>query len=339
MDDRRWMEMAIAEGLKGRLDAPPNPWVGCILVKNGQIFGLGHHPECGLPHAEVYALREAGQNARGATAYVTLEPCVHTGRTLPCVHALIEAGVARVVVGVEDPDPKVSGSGIAALKIAGIKVTVGVEREAVELSLAPYLHHRRTGRPFVIAKTALSIDGRAAASDKTSQWISCEAARRDAHEMRAESQAILIGAGTAVKDSPQLTVRQVNKLPKKQPLRVLLDPNGKVPHDSPLYDLDLAPTLVFSEKMEPEKILSILGEKGVIQLLIEGGPTTITQFLQQHLIDRLIVYTGPCLLGSDGLPGFGSMGICSMENALKLRLLESSAIGNSVKSVYAHTSQ
>lgn len=346
MNDSLWMKAAVDEGMKGRINAPPNPWVGCVLVKGEEIVGKGYHPECGKPHAEIYALKAAGNKSRGSTAYVTLEPCSHHGRTPPCVNALIEAGVARVVIGTKDPDPKVSGSGIKALRNAGIEVVVGVENEMVESSLASYLHQRSSGRPFVIAKTALSIDGRAAASDGSSQWISCEAARRDAHQLRAESQAILIGAGTAIKDNPRLNVRDAEILPNKQPLRVILDRSGKLSEDSPVYLLDSNPPLVFSEyarvpegvelinETSPEKIISILGNRGILQLLIEGGPATMTNFLEKGLIDRLIVYTGPCLIGKEGLPGILVSGISSIKESIRLKLQEAVVIGETVKSTY-----
>ncbi len=347
MNDALWMREAISEGQKGRINAPPNPWVGCVIVKNDQIVGKGFHPECGQPHAEVFALNDAGEKAKGATAYVTLEPCSHTGRTPPCVNALINAEVSRVVIGVEDPDEKVSGKGIAALKEAGIKVVVGVEREKVEKDLEPYLFHRRFGRPFVIGKTALSIDGRAAASDGSSQWISCQEARKDAHRLRAESQAVLIGSGTAVKDSPRLTVRDVDEIPKTMPLRVLLDRSGIVPHDSPLFQLELAPTLVFSNskdyptgvevvsETDLKNILENLGKRGVLQILIEGGPTVLSDCIEKGIVNRLIVYTGSKVLGEKGSAGFKMPHVQSIDQAIEMRLEEVAKIGNSVRSIYS----
>jgi diaminohydroxyphosphoribosylaminopyrimidine deaminase/5-amino-6-(5-phosphoribosylamino)uracil reductase len=346
MEDNQWMKLAIQEGMKGRLDAPPNPWVGCVIVKDGLLVGKGYHPECGKDHAEVFALNDAGEKAQGATAYVTLEPCSHHGRTPPCVHALIKSGLRRVVVGIEDPDQNVAGSGIKALKEAGIKVDVGIEKESVERSLLPYLHQRRTGRPFVVAKIAVSIDGKVAAEDGSSQWISCEKARQDVHEVRARSQAILIGSGTAIKDSPRLTVRNVTPIPKRPPLRVVLDRSGKVPKDSPIFDQTLAPTLLFSDKEEvssmietlptcgPKKMLQILGKRDILQVMIEGGPNVISSFLQEGLVDELLIYFGPKILGSNGLSAFGSMGIHSIAQAQSFRLTGLGQLGDTIKASY-----
>src|SRR5688572_586191 len=244
------MAQAVALGERGRLTAAPNPWVGCVVVAaDGQVVGRGFHRRAGEPHAEVHALRQAGDRARGATAYVTLEPCAHQGRTPPCAPALVEAGVSRVVVAVLDPDEKVAGRGIEILRAAGIAVDIGVAAEDAARSLAPYLHHRRTGRPQCLLKTATSTDGRTAAADGTSQWITGPEARADAHRLRAESGAVVVGAGTALADRPMLTFRSLDfeeGLTPPQPLRVLIDAAGRVPADGPLFDPTLAPTLVIT---------------------------------------------------------------------------------------------
>jgi diaminohydroxyphosphoribosylaminopyrimidine deaminase / 5-amino-6-(5-phosphoribosylamino)uracil reductase len=345
--DREWMLAAIREGEKGRVNAPPNPWVGCLIVKNGRIVGKGHHPECGKPHAEPFALREAGSLAEGATVYVTLEPCAHYGRTPPCVQALIDAKVAKVVVGLEDPDPKVRGKGLTALRQAGILVETGVCKDEAEQSLWPYLVQRRSGKPFVLLKTAVSIDGRIAAQDGTSQWISSVEARTDSHQLRAESQAIMVGAGTAIKDQPRLTVRTAPEIPKKPPLRVLLDRSGIVPNDSPLFDTKEAPTLVFSNRLRKDvsveiiqttdihEILTILAQRGVLQVLVEGGSGLITELLSAHAVDQLIVYTGSMLLGNEGIPFVKELGIGSMKDAPNLKLLSTCQLGDTIKSCYA----
>ncbi|HVM39257.1 MAG TPA: bifunctional diaminohydroxyphosphoribosylaminopyrimidine deaminase/5-amino-6-(5-phosphoribosylamino)uracil reductase RibD, partial [Acidimicrobiia bacterium] len=235
VDDAAAMRQAVIEGERGRLGAPPNPWVGAVVVSEGEIVGVGHHARPGSAHGEAAAVSAAGERARGATVYVTLEPCNHHGRTGPCTEALISAGVARVVVGVEDPDALVAGTGIARLREAGIDVAVGVEAATVERSLRPYLHQRSTGRAFCVVKTAVSIDGRTAAADGTSKWITGEAARDDAHALRAASQAIVVGSGTALADAPELTVRRV-AAPPVPPLRVVLDGRGRVPARGPLFD-------------------------------------------------------------------------------------------------------
>jgi diaminohydroxyphosphoribosylaminopyrimidine deaminase/5-amino-6-(5-phosphoribosylamino)uracil reductase len=250
LSDEAAMAEAVALGERGRLTAAPNPWVGCVVVAgDGQVVGRGFHRRAGEPHDEVHALREAGERARGATAYVTLEPCAHQGRTPPCAPALVEAGLSRVVVAVLDPDDKVAGRGVELVRAAGIAVDVGVGAEAAARSLAPYLHHRRTGRPLCLLKTAASIDGRTAAADGTSQWITGPEARADAHRLRAESGAVVVGAGTAVADRPTLTFRNLEfeeELTPPQPLRVLIDGAGRVPATGPLFDTTLARTLVIT---------------------------------------------------------------------------------------------
>ena len=223
--DDAFMARAIAAAERSRLLAPPNPWVGSVVVTaDGSTFeGSTRRP--GSNHAEREALLAAGGQAAGSTLYATLEPCSFTGRTGPCVDAIIEAGVRRVVVGVLDPDERVSGTGVAALIDAGIEVAVGPGADAVEAQLGPYLTHRRTGRPFVLLKLAATIDGRTAAADGTSQWITGEAARLDAHRLRAESDAVLVGAGTVRGDDPRLTVRGIEAddgAPPREPLRVVL---------------------------------------------------------------------------------------------------------------------
>ncbi|TAK26315.1 MAG: bifunctional diaminohydroxyphosphoribosylaminopyrimidine deaminase/5-amino-6-(5-phosphoribosylamino)uracil reductase RibD [Chloroflexota bacterium] len=324
------MIAALAQAERGRRSAPPNPWVGCLLVRDGAIVGEGYHRAAGEPHAEANALSAAGAKARDATAYVTLEPCSHHGRTPPCADALIAAGVHRVVVGVLDPDPRVAGSGVQRLRAAGIEVEIGVAADRVRQSMAPYLHHRRAGRPYVVIKAAASLDGRTAAADGSSRWITGPAARADAHALRAESQAIVVGAGTALADRPSLTVRDVPFPIERQPLRVLLDARGRVLADGPLFDQTLAPTLVFTTTSAPSGIvrgwlergvevavapagragsgvdlgavLSVLGDRGIIQALVEGGSRLHGSFLTDGLVNRLVLYVGGCLLGERGRP-------------------------------------
>ena len=235
--DRERMARAAALGAGVRHRTPPNPWVGCVIVRDGHIVGEGATEPPGGKHAEVQALAAAGERARGATVYVTLEPCSHHGRTPPCADALLEAGVARVVVAITDPDQHVAGRGIGLLRAAGVEVDVGVGADLVADELAPYLHHRRTGRAYCVLKTATSLDGRVAAADGSSRWITGEAARADAHRLRADSQAVVIGSGTALADRPTLTARPTDGKPiGRQPLRVLLDARGRVPATGPLFE-------------------------------------------------------------------------------------------------------
>ena len=255
-----------------------------------RIVATGATQPPGGAHAEREALRHAGAAARGATLVTTLEPCSHTGRTPPCVDAIVDAGIHRVVVGIEDPDPKVAGQGIAALRAAGIEVAVGVEAPAIEAQLAPYLTHRRTGRPYVVLKLAATVDGRTAAPDGTSQWITGEAARADAHRLRAESDAVLVGAGTVRADDPSLTVRHVAG---RDPLRVVL---GRAPEGARIH-----PCVELSGDLGA--VLDELGRRDVVQLLVEGGATVAHAFHAEGLVDRYVVYVAPAVMGGDDALG------------------------------------
>jgi diaminohydroxyphosphoribosylaminopyrimidine deaminase / 5-amino-6-(5-phosphoribosylamino)uracil reductase len=346
-----------------RFTAPPNPWVGCVLVRDGEIVGRGQTgPYPGGAHAEVAALHDAGDRARGATAFVTLEPCNHHGNTPPCTEALIEAGVGRTVVALEDPDPRVRGTGIDCLRAAGIEVTAGVGAEAVRQSLAPYLHQRATGRAFALLKTAMSLDGRTAAADGSSQWITGIEAREDAHRLRAESQAVVVGPGTARADRPRLTVRGMDELIDRQPLRVLLDAHGRVPAEGPLFDPTLASTLVFTTPRAPASavdgwqaagaklevvdagthgrgvdlvaVLTVLAEShGVLQAMIEGGGLLHGAFVDEHLADRLVAYVAPVLLGERGLPVVGFPGPDTLADASRWQLRDVTRLGADVRLV------
>ena len=286
------MLMAIAAGDKARLHAPPNPWVGALVVsEHGVVVSEGHTQVPGESHAEVEALRRAGAAARGATMVVTLEPCSHTGRTGPCAQAIIEAGVARVVVGTLDPDPRVSGGGVEMLRSAGVEVEVGVEEVAVRGQLAAYLWHRATGRPYVVAKVASTLDGVVAMADGTSQWITSEPARRDAHVLRAQSQAIVVGAGTVRTDDPALTARLDDIV--LQPLRVVL---GRAPEGAKVH-----PCLELSGDLEA--VLDEIGRHDVVQVLVEGGPTTLSAFFAAGLVNHVVWYQAPAFAGARGTRG------------------------------------
>jgi diaminohydroxyphosphoribosylaminopyrimidine deaminase/5-amino-6-(5-phosphoribosylamino)uracil reductase len=361
LSDEAAMAEAVALGERGRLTAAPNPWVGCVVVAaDGQVVGRGFHRRAGEPHAEVHALREAGDRARGATAYVTLEPCAHQGRTPPCAPALVEARLSRVAVAVLDPDERVAGRGVDLLRAAGITVDVGVGADAAARSLAPYLHHRRTGRPLCLLKTAVSIDGRTAAADGTSQWITGSEARADAHRLRAESGAVVVGAGTALADHPTLTYRNLDfedGLVPDQPLRVLLDAAGRVPAAGPLFDPALAPTLVITTTAadpeakrvwkeagaEVEEVpeaspgvdlavaLDVLGRRAILQAMVEGGATLHGAFLRARLADRLVVYTGGVVLGAEGLPLFAGPGPGTLADASRWRLAAVRQVGEGAR--------
>jgi diaminohydroxyphosphoribosylaminopyrimidine deaminase / 5-amino-6-(5-phosphoribosylamino)uracil reductase len=352
---------AVALGERGRRSASPNPWVGSVVVdEHGAIAGEGWHQRPGTPHAEVHALEMAGERARGGTAYVTLEPCAHQARTPPCADALVAAGVRRVVVALEDPDTRVAGRGLARLRAAGLDVEVGPGATSARRSLAPYLHHRRTGRAWCLLKTAMSLDAKTAAADGSSRWITGAAARADAHRLRAESQAVVIGAGTALADHPALTARDVDPPADRQPLRVLLDARGRVPASGPLFDAALAPTLVVTTEAassEPvdawqaagakvetvpaapggvdlDATLDLLGRRDVLQAMVEGGATVHGALLAAGLVDRIVAYVSPTVLGPGGLPAFPRPDVGTIADAEAWRLLSATTIDDDVRLEY-----
>jgi diaminohydroxyphosphoribosylaminopyrimidine deaminase/5-amino-6-(5-phosphoribosylamino)uracil reductase len=285
------LRRAIELGESVRGTTSPNPWIGCFV--DGGFEGATQPP--GGPHAEVVALRAAGDRARGATMWVTLEPCAHHGRTPPCTDAIIDAGVARVVVGMTDPDASVSGRGIAQLRAAGVDVDVVDDPDVAE-QLAPYVKHRRTGRPWVVLKVASSLDGRTAAPDGTSQWITSQEARLDAHRLRAISDAVIVGAGTVRADDPSLTVRDADGTVTREPLRVVL---GHAPPGARVHPcVELAGDL--------GGILDDLGRRGIVQAMVEGGPTVASDFHRQGLVDRYVAYIAPVLFGGDDARGWFS---------------------------------
>ncbi|HYI62802.1 MAG TPA: bifunctional diaminohydroxyphosphoribosylaminopyrimidine deaminase/5-amino-6-(5-phosphoribosylamino)uracil reductase RibD [Acidimicrobiales bacterium] len=305
--DEQHMAQAIALAAAARTRTAPNPWVGAVVVTaDGGVHGGATAPPGG-PHAEVEALRaarEAGASTAGATAYVTLEPCAHTGRTGPCAAALVGAGVARVVVGVADPDPQVAGTGLALLRAAGVAVEVGCREAEVAEQLAPYLHHRRTGRPLVVLKLASTLDGRTAATDGTSQWITGPEARTDAHRLRAESQAVVVGSGTVAADDPALTTRLVEG---PDPRRVVL---GHAPEGARVH-----PCTQWSDvDGDLGALLGRLGADGVLQVLVEGGAAVAGSFHRAGLVDRYVLYLAPALAGGDDAPGlFRGPGAASVD--------------------------
>ena len=360
--DAELMARAIDLAQRGRATAPPNPWVGCVIARDGVVVGEGFHVRPGEAHAEAIALAAAGSRARRATAYVTLEPCAHHGRTPPCADALLDAGVSRVVVAIEDPDPRVRGRGLARLRTRGVAVEVGVGAAEARRSLASYLHHRATGRAFCLLKTATSLDGRVAAADGTSRWVTGPAARADAHELRAESQAVVIGSGTALVDRPRLTVRDTDTVIDRQPLRVLLDARGRVPADGPLFDVVAAPTLVLTTESAPasavdawraagakvetvaadpsggldlRSVLTLLGGHDVLQAMIEGGPTLHGGLVAAGLADRVVAYVSGVLLGTAGRPSLGWPGPVTLPDAPHLRLLDAAVLDGDVRLEYA----
>jgi diaminohydroxyphosphoribosylaminopyrimidine deaminase/5-amino-6-(5-phosphoribosylamino)uracil reductase len=317
-DDEQGMAEAVRVAATARRSVSPRPWVGALVVTPGGDRFVGATEGRTGPHAEVVALTAAGPAARGATLFTTLEPCSHHGVTPPCSEAVIEAGLARVVIGIEDPDPKVAGEGIARLRAAGVDVVVGTGRAAVETQLAPYLTHRRTGRPYVVLKLAASLDGRAGAPDRTSRWITGDDARRDAHRVRADSDAIVVGAGTVRADDPALTVRlPAGEADGIEPRRIVL---GTAPASARVH-----PCLEWTGDLAA--LLDTLGAEGVLQLMVEGGPTVAHAFHAAGLVDRYVIYQAPALFGGDdavalfrgsGAPSIGDLWRGEVESMIPL---------------------
>ena len=322
------MGQAMSAAATVRRRVAPRPWVGAVVVPAGEPTNPGFEGATDGregPHAEVVALAAAGDAAKGSTLYVTLEPCSHHGRTPPCAEAIIAAGVAKVVVGVTDPDSNVSGAGIALLREAGIEVSVGCCADLVSQQLAPYLHHRSTGRPLVVLKLASTLDGRTAAPDGTSQWITGEEARLDAHRLRADSDAVLVGAGTVQADNPALTVRLPNdeRHPDDtEPLRVVL---GSAPSGAAVQ-----PCLEFSGDLGA--ILDDLGSRGVLQLMIEGGATVAKTFHEAGLVDRYVLYVAPAFFGGDNAQGlFVGPGVNSINELWRGRIVDVARVGDDLR--------
>lgn len=332
-----------------RTTTSPNPWVGCVIATaDGATFEGATQPPPGA-HAEIVALTSAGDRARGATLYSTLEPCAHHGRTPPCVDAIIAAGITRVVVAVEDPDPLVAGQGTECLRRAGIAVDVGAGADAVTTQLRPYLKHRTTGRPWVVLKLAATLDGRTAAPDGTSQWITGEAARTDAHRLRAESDAVLVGAGTTRADDPALTVR-----PDGNPARA--DDPAHDPALTVRLDGDPAPTTPATHTRQPQRVvlgkappdakvhpawelsgdlgdvLDDLGSRGILQLLVEGGATVAHGFHAAGLVDRYVLYLAPAFFGGDDArPLFQGPGASTIDDVWRGRILDVTPLGDDLR--------
>ena len=330
MNDTNYMMQAIADAASVRMRTSPNPWVGCVIVTiDGQTF-TGATEAPGGRHAEIIALdaaRSANAQLQGATVYTTLEPCSHQGRTGPCTATLINAQVARVVSAITDPDSQVGGQGFQALRNAGINVETGVCADLVNEQLRPYLYHRTTGRPFVILKMATTLDGRTAAADGTSQWITGEHARIAAHQLRAESDAIVVGAGTVRIDNPSLTTRLVDG---PSPRRIVL---GKVAADAKVN-----PCLEWNQSL-PE-LLDTLGAEGVLQLMVEGGATVAASFHRENLVNRYVMYVAPAFMGgADGTSLFSGHGADSIGQMWRGSITSTRMVGDDIEIVIDNNSR
>jgi len=346
------MALALTLGRRGMGRVWPNPAVGCVIVKDGVIVGRGRTADGGRPHAEPQALAQAGDDAKGSTVYVTLEPCAHMGKTPPCAQALIDAGVARVVIAIEDPDPRVAGRGTQMLEKAGIAVTLGVAADAAQQDHAGFLSRMTEGRPFVTLKLASTLDGRIATASGESQWITGPAARRAVHMMRAQHDAVLVGAGTVRSDDPSLTVRGLGI--KEQPVRVVMSRAMKVPAtaklaqtaqevpvwlchgpDADIADWEAAGAIgltceTTAGHIDPRSAMACLADQGITRVFCEGGGMLAASLLAADLVDALVVFSAGAVIGAEGTPSLGAMGLDTLAAAPRFRLDHVRPIGGDV---------
>jgi len=356
---RHFMTLALRLAAKGRGKTSPNPMVGALVVKNGRIVGRGYHQGPGQPHAEILALKQAGRRANGATLYVTLEPCCHIlKRTPPCVPAVVQSGVQQIMVAMTDPNPMVKGRGITALRRAGIAVTTGMaQEEAAQLNRA-YLHWMRTGRPYVILKAGMTLDGKVATAKGESRWITGLRARQDVHRLRSQVDAVIVGVGTVLKDNPTLTARLSGrplKLALRQPLRVVLDSRLRTPPAAKVCaKQNRARTLIVTTSRAPRSrrrpfeqagvevvslstkngpvslpaLMTMLGKRGITSALIEGGSTVNASALRANLVNHVVLYLAPTLMGGqDAKAVIGGRSPARLAQALSLRHLTVRRIG------------
>lgn len=338
--DIRYMKRALALARKGIGHTSPNPAVGCVIVKNGQIVGEGWHKKAGGHHAEIHALNNAGEASRGADVYVTLEPCCHTGKTPPCVDALIAAGIKRVYAGMTDPNPLVAGKGIATLQNAGIEAFTGIlERECQAIN-KPFIKYVTTGLPYIIYKCAMTLDGKIATVTGESRWISGEQSRKFVHKMRSTLDAVMVGVDTIIADNPQLTVRHIKG---RNPLRIIVDSTLRTPESVSVLSGKLAhKTIIATTEQNPRvhlrysqsgakiivcnadagrvdllDLLKKLAKEGIQSILLEGGSRLAGDALRHGLIDECIFFYAPKVIGSDGFSPFAITGITSMNNSIR----------------------
>jgi len=346
------MARALQLARKGLMTTHPNPRVGCIITRDGQVVGSGWHKKAGEAHAEINALRAAGGNARGGTAYVTLEPCSHSGRTPPCVEALISAKIARVVYAVEDPNPEVNGNGSHRLEQAGIDVQSGLMTAEAEALNPGFLKRMRQGRPWVRVKLAQSLDGHIALANGSSQWISGTEARADVQNWRARSDVILTGIGTVLADDPSLNVR--NSKDARQPARVIVDSQWRTPVNARLLGLPGKVLIAgLNEKPVPDALhetaaeclllpacegrvdlkamLNELGKRGYNEIQVEAGATLCGTLIQQHLVDEILLYQAPIILGGGAISPFASPRLDNMDNRVHLEWVDSRRIGKDLR--------
>ena len=357
--ERGFMTQALELARRGMYSTDPNPRVGCVLARGDEVVGEGWHSKAGEAHAERVALESAGDSARGATAFVTLEPCSHTGRTPPCTDALVQAGVARVVAAMRDPNPAVNGSGLAAIESAGIEVAVGLlEQQALELNPG-FVSRMRLGRPWVRLKMAMSLDGRTAMASGESQWITGKEARADVHRWRARSSAILTGVGTVIADDPRMTARIPEA--ERQPLRVVVDSHMRTPAKARLFESD-APVLIattqagvpaghpgevldlghaqdpakghaedLAEGVDLNRLMTELAQREINEVWVEAGARLGGALLRLQLVDELIVYLAPRLLGADARALFDLPHLERLQDSLNFRWVDWQPLGDDLR--------
>lgn len=349
------MRRALALAARARHLTSPNPAVGAVVVKGGRIVGEGAHRGPGTPHAEVVALEQAGEQARGATMVVTLAPCTRQGRTPPCTPAVIEAGISEVVVAVADPNPAEGQGSIEPLQRAGIDVTVGVRGDEAASLIENFTTWVTTGRPLVTIKVASTLDGRVAAGDGSSRWITGARARKDAHRLRAAADAVMVGVGTVLADDPALTVR-LRGYDGSQPMRVVLDSAGRTPPDAAILN-GTAPAMIATTdkatdeqvehlrargaevvrfpdregRVDVDAVIAALGERGVTDLLVEGGPAVTGELLDRGLADRAVFYVAPALLGQLGAASVAGLVAPTIDHARRLTITSVRRIGEDVR--------
>lgn len=352
-DDERFMALALALAARGVNTTHPNPRVGCVVVTDGAVAGEGWHRFAGEEHAEIIALRQAGKRARGATLYLTLEPCCHHGKTPPCVNAVIKAGISRAVIAMEDPNPLVNGAGISALRGAGIAVTLGVGKQPAQKLNRGFCKRILHGRPWVTLKMAVSLDGKTAMASGESRWITAEAARRDAHKLRASSSAILTGVGTVLRDDPKMTARLEGV--ERQPLRVVLDSHLSTPQqakilqppgraliftaagndrDAELLRVDAVEVIPCGERagqIDLQQVMAELAGREINELMLEAGPRLSGSMLKQRLVDQVIIYMAPDLLGNDARGMFNLPGLETMADKHHLAFRDARMIGGDLR--------
>ncbi len=351
-DDHQYMAQALRLAKLGLYSTMPNPRVGCVIVKNNQVVGEGAHLKAGTPHAEIHALTQAGEQAAGATAYVTLEPCSHHGKTPPCAEALINAAVAKVIIAMEDPNPLVAGKGIAALQAAGIEVNSGLMQQQAQVLNPGFISRMVNRRPYVRSKIAASLDGKTALANGVSQWITGAAARKDVQHWRAQSCAILTGIGTILKDNPSLTIRD---LPiERQPISVVVDSDLRIPLSAKILQ---NPSVLIAFARDPDNKANALAERGVSllsipgddghvclnsllshlasnevnEVMVEGGELLNGSLMRLKMIDELIIYYAPKLMGGDSKNMFAFSSLQTMEDAVPINVTDIRMFGDDIR--------